>query len=250
MVKACFVLLFKNQTNEVDMQNFWISLGNNFSQMHVSWSELLLDTWGSLPDLLSLSYTDWAQNLMFYWYFILLSPKFGLKYRVSFSYCLGDWKDWKYVWKYFMFATWMVNKLDHSGKSKKFQSLYCWKRRFRPGIFSSWRKCPLYNWKVALKATNVLLNFCWNFQQKVTKTKSISFALLSHNTVPKVKNWTELASPTLVMEWFGVPLPLFWNAASSKRFMHTILGGLCKKSVDWSWESPRIWSTDSLHIKG
>ena len=119
MVKACFVLLFKNQTNEVDMQNFWISLGNNFSQMHVSWSELLLDTWGSLPDLLSLSYTDWAQNLMFYWYFILLSPKFGLKYRVSFSYCLGDWKDWKYVWKYFMFATWMVNKLDHSGKSKK-----------------------------------------------------------------------------------------------------------------------------------
>ena len=119
MVKACFVLLFKHQTNEVDMQNFWISLGNNFSQMHVSWSELLLDTWDSLPDLLSLSYTDWAQNLMFYWYFILLSPKFGLKYRVSFSYCLGDWKDWKYVWKYFMFATWMVNKLDHSGKSKK-----------------------------------------------------------------------------------------------------------------------------------
>ena len=87
--------------------------------MHVSWSELLLNTWGSLPDLLLLSYTDWAQNLMFYWYFILLSPKFGLKYRVSFSYCLGDWKDWKYVWKYFMFATWMVNKLDHSGKSKK-----------------------------------------------------------------------------------------------------------------------------------
>ena len=128
MVKACFVLLFKHQTNEVDMQNFWISLGNNFSQMHVSWSELLLDTWGSLPDLLSLSYTDWAQNLMFYWYFILLSPKFGLKYRVSFSYCLGDWKDWKYVWKYFMFATWMVNKLDHSGKSKKI-SITVWLKK-------------------------------------------------------------------------------------------------------------------------
>ena len=33
-----FVSLFKHQTNEVDVQNIWIPLGNNFSQIHVSWS--------------------------------------------------------------------------------------------------------------------------------------------------------------------------------------------------------------------
>ena len=61
---------------------------------------------------------------------------FGLKYKESFSYCvLGTEK----VWKYFMFITWMVNKLNHFGRS----------------IDSS-----MWNYKLLIKRTLSAINFC------------------------------------------------------------------------------------------
>lgn len=61
---------------------------------------------------------------------------FGLKYKESFSYCvLGTEK----VWKYFMFITWMVNKLNHFGRS----------------IDSS-----KWNYKLLIKRTLSAINFC------------------------------------------------------------------------------------------
>ena len=59
----------------------------------------------------------WGELLHWHWInpcFVLLSLVFGLKYKESFSSCvLGTEK----VWKYFMFITWMVNKLNHFGRS-------------------------------------------------------------------------------------------------------------------------------------
>ena len=61
---------------------------------------------------------------------------FGLKYKESFSYCvLGTEK----VWKYFMFITGMVNKLNHFGRS----------------IDSS-----MWNYKLLIKRTLSAINFC------------------------------------------------------------------------------------------
>ena len=79
-------------------------------------------------------------HVMFYWCLVLLFPVFGVKYIIP---GLGDWKVWKHVWRYSVFVTWNVNKLDPPEKSivssKRNFEHYWSKRRFPPRIFTSWR---------------------------------------------------------------------------------------------------------------
>ena len=84
-------------------------------------------------------------HMMFYWCLVLLSPMFDVKYKESFSYrVLVTEKFGKHVWRYSVFVTWNVNKLDPPEKSivssKRNFEHYWSKRRFPPRIFTSWQK--------------------------------------------------------------------------------------------------------------
>ena len=114
---------------------------------------------GSLLYLLSCSYTDWAQNRTWCFIHVLsLSPVFGLKFKVLLSYCVlvTEKKVWKFIWNYFLFTTWMINKLDHLEISivKSKQNFGWSKRGFLPQIFVSWWKLK---WQITLCSNKMLL---------------------------------------------------------------------------------------------
>ena len=113
---------------------------------------------------------------------------FGLKYKVLFSYCvLVTGKVWKYVWKYFMFVTWMVDKFNYSRRSivslKQNLKDYWSERNFPPQISALWHKLNENALFVQTKC-----HFLLNLWQKIAGTKikicHISFAkIILHNTV-------------------------------------------------------------------
>ena len=109
--------------------------------------------------LLSCSYTDWAQNRTWCFIHVLsLSPVFGLKFKVLLSYCVlvTEKKVWRFIWNYFLFTTWMINKLDHLEISivKSKQNFGWSKRGFLPQIFVSWWKLK---WQITLCSNKILL---------------------------------------------------------------------------------------------
>ena len=122
---------------------------------------------------------------------------FGLKYKVLFSYCvLVTEKVWKYVWKYFMFATWMVDKFDYSRRSivslKQNLKDYWSERNFTPQISALWHKLNenalFVQTKCHLKGLKLLIEFSLKPLTKDCRNKikicHISFAkIILHNTV-------------------------------------------------------------------
>lgn len=85
-----------------------------------------------------------------------------------FSYCvLVTEKVWKYVWKYFMFVTWMVDKFDYSRRSivslKQNLKDYWSERDFRPQISALWHKLNenalFVQTKCHLKGLKLLIEF-------------------------------------------------------------------------------------------
>lgn len=74
------------------------------------------------------------------------------------TYCVlvTEKKVWKFIWNYFLFTTWMINKLDHLEISivKSNQNFGWSKRGFLPQIFVSWWKLK---WQITLCSNKMLL---------------------------------------------------------------------------------------------